>query len=135
MNFLRQGCHFLSGGDPLMRDHYGFRPRRHAPGMISLAGSIIRGCVFLVTTTVIASGNASGQTGLTGDDIDRISRAVVRIVALQDGQEVSYGSGTVVDQTGVIFTNRHVVEGAEDYQVEMLEDPNEIPVPRYRERA
>ena len=114
-----------------MRKRSGVRPRRHPFGMVSCVGSIFLDCVLLVTTMVVASGHASGQTGLTGDDINRISRSVVRIVAFQDGQAVASGSGTVVDQTGVIFTNRHVVEGADDYQVEVLEDPNEIPVPRY----
>ena len=71
---------------------------------------------------------------LSGDDIDVIARSVVRVVALQDGEEVSSGSGTVVDRGGLIFTNRHVVEGAEDYRVEVLENPNELPVFLYLAR-
>ena len=90
---------------------------------------------FLAAGLVALAGNASAQTDLASDDIDRIARAVVRIVALQAGQEVSSGSGTVVDPSGLIYTNRHVVEGAEDFRVEILEDPNELPVPRYRARV
>ena len=83
----------------------------------------------------LAAGVASAQTDLGSDDIDRIARSVVRVVALQAGEEVFWGSGTVVDRGGLIFTNRHVVEGAEDYRVEILQDPNELPVPRYRARV
>ena len=82
----------------------------------------------------VFSPGASAQTDLGSDDIDRIARAVVRVVALQGGEEISSGSGTLVDRGGLIFTNRHVVEEAEDYVVEILEDPNEPPVPRYRAR-
>ena len=89
---------------------------------------------LLAAGLVVAAGAASAQTDLRSDDIDRIARVVVRVVALQGEEEVSSGSGTVVDRRGLIYTNRHVVEGAEDYRVEVLEDPNDLPVPRYRAR-
>ena len=72
---------------------------------------------------------------LSEDDLDRIARAVVRIVAVDAGADVSSGSGTLIHSDGVILTNRHVIVGAEDFRVEMLEDPNEPPVPRYRARV
>ena len=59
----------------------------------------------------------------------------MRIVALERGEEISSGSGTVVDRKGLIYTNRHVVEGGDDYRVEILEDPNEPPAPQYRARV
>ena len=76
----------------------------------------------------------SAQGRLASDDIDRIARAVVRVVALRNGEEVSSGSGTLVDRSGLVFTNRHVVAGGDDYVVKILEDPNELPIPRYRAR-
>ena len=95
----------------------------------------LRTLCFLVVWPVIAAGAASAQTDLESDDIDRIARAVVRIVALQAGEEVSSGSGTVVDSRGLIYTNRHIIEGADDFLVEILDDPNELPVPQYRARS
>lgn len=86
--------------------------------------------LFLALATGCADEEPAG--GIARRDIDRMSRAVVQIVALQGGAPVSTGSGTLVDRTGRIFTNRHVVEGADDYEIRMLDDPSELPVPRYR---
>ncbi|MEN1729186.1 MAG: serine protease [Pseudomonadota bacterium] len=69
---------------------------------------------------------------LTTEQIDQISRTVVRIVAEQNGQAVATGSGTLISADGRIFTNRHVIEGANDYVIEVLGDLNELPVPTYR---
>ena len=75
---------------------------------------------------------AAAQGDLGADEIERISRAVVRIVALQGGEPVGTGSGTVVAADGLIYTNRHVIEGADDFSIETLADPNELPVPTFR---
>ncbi|QPC83225.1 trypsin-like peptidase domain-containing protein [Phototrophicus methaneseepsis] len=72
---------------------------------------------------------ASAQ--MEGDAIDEIAKSVVQIVALQGGEPVWVGSGTIVTRDGLIFTNRHVVEGADDFIISMLDDPNELPVPSY----
>ena len=85
-----------------------------------------------VAALLLATAAASAQTDLGADDIDRIARAVVRVVALRNGEAVSLGSGTVVRRTGLVTTNRHVVEGADDYRIDVLDDANELPVPRYR---
>lgn len=69
--------------------------------------------------------------GLSPSEIDRIAPSVVMIVALQNGEPFSQGSGTIVDSSGVIFTNRHVIEGADDLAILMLDDPNEQPVVSY----
>ena len=102
----------------------GSRPHRPLPHMLCL----------LAAGMAVAAGTASAQTDLSPEDIDRIGRAVVRVVVLQNGEPVSSGSGTVVEAAGVIYTNRHVIEGGEDYAIEVLEDANELPVDRYRAR-
>jgi hypothetical protein len=60
-----------------------------------------------------------------------LARSVVLIEALVNGQPVSYGTGTIIDRTGTIYTNRHVVEGANDYAIYMLDDLNERPALAY----
>jgi len=78
------------------------------------------------------SAGADGQTTLSRDEVNKISRAVVRVVALDGGEEISSGSGTIVDRTGRIYTNRHVVEDGDDLEIQILDDLNERPVPMYR---
>lgn len=78
--------------------------------------------------------DVSAQSGLPRAEIDRISRSVVRIVSLAGGEPIQSGSGTVVTSSGRIYTNRHVVEGGEDFLIEFLEDPNEPPTPRFLAR-
>ena len=90
--------------------------------------------ILLAAALWLGAGQASAQSGLSSEQIDQISRTVVRVVGLEGGEEVVNGSGTVVSAGGRIYTNRHVVDGAEDFRIEVLEDPNELPVPRYRAR-
>ncbi len=79
-------------------------------------------------------GIAPAQVALSRGEIDRISTAVVRVVALQRGEPTSSGSGTIVEPGGLIYTNRHVVEDADDFRIEILDDLNERPIPRYLAR-
>lgn len=64
-------------------------------------------------------------------DINQLGLAVVQITAYSGDRAISAGSGTVVSSTGKIFTNWHVIEGADDYEIALLDDINELPVPRY----
>jgi serine protease Do len=81
--------------------------------------------------TLSALPQSSSANDLTTEQIEQISRTVVRIVALQNGEPFATGSGTLISQDGVIFTNRHVIEGANDYLIELIDDPNELPVPMF----
>ena len=90
--------------------------------------------ILLAAALWLGACQASAQSVLSSEQIDQISRTVVRVVGLRGGEEVVSGSGTVVGAGGRIYTNRHVVDGAEDFSIEVLEDPNELPVPRYRAR-
>lgn len=71
------------------------------------------------------------QSSLPSSLIDKISASVVLIEAYRDGQPFSTGSGTFVSDDGLIYTNRHVLEGADDFAIYVLEDPNEPPVLTY----
>ena len=115
------------GTDAPIADQIGcIEPRLRRP--------LLRVLSFIAAGVVVAAGTSSAQTRLASEDVDRIGQAVVRVVVLQGGEEVSSGSGTVVEAGGRIYTNRHVIDGGEDYAIEVLEDPNELPVLRYRAR-
>lgn len=82
--------------------------------------------IVAVPSLVLAQGS-----GLSRDQIARVSQSAVQIVALDNGEPFSQGSGTVVDPSGFIFTNVHVIEGSDDLAILMLEDTAELPVLRY----
>ncbi len=72
--------------------------------------------------------------------VERLARSVVMIVALENGEPVWSGSGTIIDPRGYILTNAHVVlddygQPAEDLLVLVTEAPEQPPVPRYRARV
>ncbi len=101
---------------------------------IATTNHTLRQMVFAITA-VVALATAHVTTALeslTGGDIERIARSVVRIDALRNGEVVGSGSGTIVLPTGVIVTNRHVIEDSDDWEIAMLRDIDERPVPRYR---
>lgn len=79
----------------------------------------------LVSVSVVAQGD------LSGEDIDRISRSVVQILVFDGDTPVDSGSGTIVEPTGLIYTNRHVADAGNDYGILMLDDIREQPVLRY----
>ncbi len=80
---------------------------------------------------LLLAGTAMAQSGLSDEEIERLSQSVVLIGAMQNGEIVATGSGTIVTAQGLIYTNRHVVEGADDYAIFLLEDMNEQPVLTY----
>ncbi len=68
---------------------------------------------------------------LDRDELNRLSRIVVQIFTYDGDDPVSTGSGIVVEPTGLIYTNRHVIEDGTDYGILLLDDVNEQPVLTY----
>lgn len=71
---------------------------------------------------------------------EELARGVVRIAQVDgEGQECASGSGTLLDASGFILTNFHVVEYAQDapcpyeeLRVSLTESPDAAPEPRFR---
>lgn len=89
---------------------------------------VLLGLLIFAVAPVWAQGDMDPQ------EIERIAQSVVMIGAELNGEIIATGSGTIVSSTGLIYTNRHVIEDADDYVIFIMEDMNELPTPTYRAR-
>jgi len=88
--------------------------------------------LFFAAALALLPAAAAAQARLGRDEINRIAQAVVYIVTLGRGDQViASGSGTLVQASGLIYTNQHVIADGDDYMVYLLEDISEVPVHRY----
>jgi S1-C subfamily serine protease len=77
------------------------------------------------TTDATASGSATSTEGSTPDVYDKVSPAVVQITGLttvQGQQAEVLGSGIVIDSSGDILTNFHVISGASQLTVTLSDE-------------
>ncbi len=83
--------------------------------------------VFLIVALLVLPGVVLAQNDtLSRDQINRISDSVVLVLAFDSsGQPLKSGSGTIISPTGLIYTNRHVVEDAADFAILTLVDVGE----------
>jgi S1-C subfamily serine protease len=77
----------------------------------------------------LAGVNHDGQ--LDHAEVDTIARSVVLLENIQGGEQVSTGTGTIITPDGLILTNAHVVEDADEIRVDMLDNINDPPTARY----
>lgn len=88
--------------------------------------------LLFIAALALLTASAAAQARLSRDDINRIAKAVVYIVTLtRSDQPIAAGSGTLVQPSGLIYTNQHVIADGDDYMIYLLEDINEPPVHRY----
>ena len=86
--------------------------------------------IFLLMLLFSMRVSAQGG-GLAQNDIQRIASSVVQIAIItKDGVQTT-GSGTIVTSTGMIFTNQHVIEGAQEIAILFLDSLEEPPVFKY----
>jgi S1-C subfamily serine protease len=71
--------------------------------------------------------NSEAQVTMDRDRIDRVSMAVVQIHTPE-----GTGSGSLVEGSDLIYTNRHVVEGFYEFDIHALKDPTETAQPVFR---
>jgi hypothetical protein len=72
------------------------------------------------------------QGDLSSDQIEEIARSVVFIGVLDErGDLIGNGSGTILDSSGTILTNRHVAEAGVDYAIYLVDEVSRPPVLAY----
>jgi len=83
--------------------------------------------LLIIAALLILPGVVLAQSDtLSHAEITRISNSVVLVLALDsNGDPFASGSGTIIASTGVIYTNRHVVEGGADFAILTLADMGE----------
>lgn len=92
----------------------------------------VLGIIIGIMAVLAIGGTASAQsenTGLSAQDIATISQSVVYIEAYRGTAPYASGSGTIIDSSGLIYTNHHVIEGATDYLIYLTREIGELPEP------
>jgi len=86
---------------------------------------------ILLTLLVLVSTSIQAQTGpLSQQQARTIAGAVVQILT-SGPNGPQQGSGTIVTPTGMIFTNAHVVDGADSIQIRLFDDFGRAPQALY----
>lgn len=68
---------------------------------------------------------------MRGGSLEDIASSVVSIEALRNNRAIASGTGTIINPEGEIYTNYHVIEGANNFAIYMLNDIGDLPELRY----
>lgn len=107
-------------------------------GYVATQGDDDKGTTSPGTTVETTTVESTTPTTSEVLDNDRIAKSVVEIWAtLNDGSHVWHGSGTILNPTGLILTNAHVVSKGPGEQYDYLEvhitdNADEAPTPMYQ---
>src|SRR5664279_2405330 len=93
----------------------------------SRGGYVKKLLLFIIAALLILPGVALAQNEtLSTAQINQISNSVVLVLSYDsNGQPYASGSGTIITSTGLIYTNRHVLENGADFAILTLSDVGE----------
>lgn len=119
-------------GQQRTADGYIWLPVRHAgrEGWAILAR--LDACPAAPLTLPTAAPLAINRDGvLDRTEIAQLARSVVLVAIVERGRFYPSGTGTITSPEGLVLTSAHVVEGAEQVAVGVLDDLNDPPQWRY----
>ena len=92
--------------------------------MMRRSSFVSPGLLLMLVMVACGGGQKGGAKSLTARDIiDNASPGIVRIEA----GDAKVGTGFIVDGSGLIATNLHVIEGESAIRVKLYKDPTEYP--------
>lgn len=113
-------------------DGYTWLPVRHAGREGWAISPRLDACPAVPLTLPTAAPLAINADGmLDRTEIAQLARSVVLLGTVERGRLYASGTGTIASPEGLILTSAHVVEGAEQVAVGVLDDLNDPPQWRY----
>ena len=87
--------------------------------------------ILLIVVCLSGVANSQETARLSQEQINTIAQSVVLVLVPAGRDSYVQGSGTIVSADGQICTSRHLIEGATEFSIYMLDDLREPAVHRY----